>query len=74
MCIVDYYSDYFEIDKLYKVKIGVVVIGKLKKYFVIYGIFDIFYSDNRLFFNLNEFLVFVIMYEFEYVISLLEYS
>lgn len=50
------------------------MIGKLKKYFVIYGIFDIFYSDNRLFFNLNEFLVFVIMYEFEYVISLLEYS
>lgn len=47
MCIVDYYFGYFVVNELYK-KIGI-VIKKLKKYFVIYGIVNEVVSDNGLF-------------------------
>ena len=37
LCIVDYYSDYIEIDELHKAKTGAAVIGKLKKRFATHG-------------------------------------
>lgn len=70
LIIVDYYLDYFEVDCLYS-KIGSFIISKLKVYFVRYGIFDIFVFDNGLFFNGQEFVEFLRVYEFNYVIFLL---
>ena len=73
LCTVDYYSDYFEIDELYKAKTGAAVIRKLKKRFVTHGIPDTFHSDNNLPFNANEFSAFAAMYKFEHVTSSPEY-
>ena len=45
LCTVDYYSDYFEVDKL-NTKTGEVIINKLKKHFATHGIPDNIQSDN----------------------------
>lgn len=69
---VDYYLDYFEVDRIFGKK-GKEVICRLKFQFVRYGIFDQFISDNGLFFSLREFQEFVLVYEFEYFISFFRY-
>lgn len=60
---VDYYSDYFEIDRLNNKK-GKEVIGILKKHFAGYGLPDCVFSDNGPPFNSHEFRHFANQYEF----------
>lgn len=62
---VDYFLDFFEIDRLYG-KIGKEVIGKMKVQIVCYGILDVIVIDNGFLFNSGEFRDFVEKYEFEY--------
>jgi len=40
LCTVDYFSEYFEVDKLHS-KTGAAIIKKLKKHFVTHGIASI---------------------------------
>lgn len=63
LCTVDYYSGYFEIDKLDR-KTGNVIIKKLKRHFATHGIPDEFFSDNGPPFDSIEFRDFAKQYEF----------
>ena len=65
---VDYYSDFFEVDRLYN-KQGTEVIQKLKAHFARHGIPDTIVSDNGPPFNSSEFKRFVDRYETEHVTS-----
>ena len=58
LCMVDYYSDYFEVDQLYS-KTGTVIINKLKKHFAAHGIPNQLHSDNGPPYNSAEFSNFV---------------
>ena len=57
LCTVDYFSDYFEIDKLHK-KTGKSIIGRLKNIFTTHGIPDKLMSDNGPPFDSGEFVDF----------------
>ena len=65
---VDYYSDYFEIDRLNNKK-GKEVIAILKKHFARYGLPDEVFSDNGPLFNGHEFRHFANQYEFAHSTS-----
>ncbi|VDI46323.1 Hypothetical predicted protein [Mytilus galloprovincialis] len=65
---IDYYSDYFEIDRLNNKK-GKEVIGILKKHFARYGLPDCVFSDNGPPFNSHEFRHFSNQYEFTHTTS-----
>ncbi|KAK3084785.1 hypothetical protein FSP39_018986 [Pinctada imbricata] len=65
---VDYYSDFFEIDRLHDKK-SKEVISKLKAHFARYGIPEIVISDNGPPFNSREFLSFAEKYEFNHITS-----
>ena len=73
LCTVDYFSDYFEIEKLHKSKTGTTVIGKLKKRFATHETRDTFHGDNSPPFSSNEFWAFSVLCEFEHVTSSPEY-
>lgn len=47
LVIVDYYSNFWEVDKLFDIKVSIVVL-KFKNYFVRYGCLDIVVFDNGL--------------------------
>ena len=68
MVTVDYYSNFFEVDRLYN-KRGPEVIHKLKSHFARHGIPDTFVSDNGPPFNSREFKTFTDRYEIEHVTS-----
>ena len=57
LCTVNYFSDYFEIDKLHK-KTGKSIIGRLKNLFTTHGIPDKLMSDNGPPFDSGEFVDF----------------
>ena len=63
---VDYYSDYFEVDRLFDKK-GKEVISKLKVQLARHGIPDQVMSDNGPPFNSREFREFAQAYEFEHL-------
>ncbi|CAG2223901.1 unnamed protein product [Mytilus edulis] len=65
---IDYYSDYFEIDRLNNKK-GKEVIGILKKHFARYGLPDCVFSDNGPPFNSHELRHFSNQYEFTHTTS-----
>lgn len=65
---VDYFSDYFEIDRLFD-KTGKEVIGKLKAHFARHGIPDVIFSDNGPPFQSHEFDKFAESYDFEHITS-----
>lgn len=71
--MVDYYSDWFEVDLLNEDIIVVNVIFVIKVYFVCYGILDIFLLDNGFQYIFQEFLNFVKIYGFKLIIWLLYY-
>ena len=64
LCTVDYYSGYFEIDRLEK-KTGKSIIKKLKRHFSSQGIPNELFSDNGPPFNSLEFNEFAQQYESE---------
>ena len=64
LCTVDYYSGYFEIDRLEK-KTGKSIIKKLKRHFSSQGIPNELFSDNGPPFNSLEFNEFAQQCEFE---------
>lgn len=68
LCTVDYYSDYFEVDKL-STKTGGVIINKLKKHFATHGIPDVIQSDNGPPFSSGEFSSFADSYEIKLTTS-----
>ena len=63
LCTVDYYSNYFEVDRLYHTTAGEVIL-KLKRHFSTHGIPEKFISDNMPF-SSHEFGKFAKLYEFE---------
>ena len=65
---VDYYSDYFEVDRIYGKK-GKEVISRLKSQFARHGITDQLISDNGPPFSSREFQEFALAYEFEHLTS-----
>ena len=65
---VDYYSDYFEVDKIFGKK-GKEVISRLKSQFARHGIPDQLISDNGPPFSSREFQEFALAYEFEHLTS-----
>lgn len=65
---VDYYSDYFEVDRLDS-KTGSSIISKLKAHLARHGIPDTLVSDNGPPFNGQEFDEFPRTYEFNHVTS-----
>ena len=67
LCVVDYYSNYFEIDQL-ESKTAVGIAKKLRKQFSVHGIPNQLISDNMPF-NSQEFRDFATTYEFEVIIS-----
>ena len=60
----DYFSDYFEVDKLGK-KDASAIIGRLKRHFATHGIPDCIQSDNGPPYNSQEFADFAQSYGFE---------
>ena len=64
LCTVDYFSDYFEVDKLGK-KDGSAIIGRFKRHFVTHSIPDCIQSDNGPPYNSKEFADFAQSYGFE---------
>ena len=64
LCMVDYYSGYFEFDKLEK-KDAKQIIKKLNRHFANHGIPMEFVSDNGPPYNSEEFANFAREYEFE---------
>lgn len=68
MCTVDYYSRYFEVDRLEK-KTASAVIKRLKRHFSNHGIPNFLQTDNGSPFNSAEFREFAMTYEFELVTS-----
>ena len=64
LCTVDYFSDYFEVDKLGK-KDASAIIGRLKRHFATHGIPDCIQSDNGPPYNSQEFADFAQSYGFE---------
>ena len=68
MVTVDYYSSYFEVDRL-NTKTGKEVIGKLKIHLARHGIPDELVSDNGPPFSSTEFNAFSNQYGFEHVTS-----
>ncbi len=64
MVTVDYYSNFFEVDRMYS-KTGPAVIAKLKGHFARHGIPDVFVSDNGPPFNSHEFQNFLGRYEID---------
>ena len=73
LCTVDYYSDYFEIDKLSHKKDANTTIKRLKSHFATHGIPLLIVSDNGPPFNSREFHKFTKEYELEHVTSSPEY-
>ena len=65
---VDYYSDFFELDRIFDMK-GKEVITKLKSQFARHGIPIQVFSDNGPPFNSKEFQAFASAYEFEHLTS-----
>lgn len=65
---VDYYSDFFEVDRLHDKK-GTEVIRKLKAHFSRYGLPCVVMSDNGPPFNGKQFSDFAKAYEFQHVTS-----
>lgn len=65
---VDYYLDYFEVDRLHS-KTGSSIISKLKAHLARHGIPDTLVSDNGPPFNGQEFAEFSRAYEFNHVTS-----
>lgn len=63
---VDYYSNFFEVDRLIENKKAPEVIRHLKAHFSRYGLPDLVISDNGPPFNSAEFKVFASRYEFEH--------
>ena len=68
LCIVDYYSNYFEVDSL-KDKAATEVIQVLKRHFARHGIPNRLVSDNGPPFNSHEFQHFAESYDMEHVTS-----
>lgn len=64
LCTVDFYSGYFEVDRLEK-KTGKALIKKLKRHFSNQGIPNKLFSDNGPPFNSLEFKEFAEQYDFE---------
>ncbi|XP_062577795.1 uncharacterized protein K02A2.6-like [Saccostrea cucullata] len=71
--IIDYYSDYFEVDRLHS-KTGSTIISKLKAHLARHEIPDTLVSDNGLPFNGQEFAEFSRTYEFNHVTSSPNYA
>ena len=65
---VDYYSDYFEVDRIFGKK-GKEVISRIKSQFARHGIPDQLISDNGPPFSSREFQEFALTYEFEHLTS-----
>jgi len=65
---VDYYSDYFEVDRIFGKK-GKEVISRIKSQFARHGIPDHLISDNGPPFSSREFGKFALAYEFEHLTS-----
>nr|XP_034334879.1 uncharacterized protein K02A2.6-like [Crassostrea gigas] len=70
---VDYYSDYFEVDRLHS-KTGSSIISKLKAHLTRHVIPDTLVSDNGPPFNGQEFAEFSRAYKFNHVTSLPNYA
>ena len=68
LCVVDYYSSYFETDRL-ESKTAANIAKKLRKQFSVHGIPNQLISDNMPF-NSQEFKDFAASYEFEVITSL----
>ena len=68
MVCVDYYSDSFEVDRIYDKK-SREVISKLRSQFARHGIPVQLFSDNWPPFNSKEFQEFALAYEFEHLTS-----
>lgn len=68
LCTVDYYSGYFEVDKLDR-KTAKPIITRLKRHFSTHGIPSEFYSDNGPPFDSQEFREFSREYEFTIITS-----
>jgi hypothetical protein len=69
----DYYSDFFEIDRLHS-KLGNAIISKLKAHLARHGIPDTLISDNGPQFNGQEFAEFARKYEFSHMSSSSNYA
>ena len=67
LCVVDYYSSYFEVDRL-ESKTAVSIVKKLRKQFSVHGILNQLISDNVPF-NSQEFKEFAASYEFKFITS-----
>lgn len=72
MIVVDYYSSYFEVDRL-NTKTGKEIICRLKTHLARHGIPDELMSDNGPPFSSAEFQEFANQYGFEHVTSFLGY-
>lgn len=64
----DYYSDYFEVDRIFGKK-GKEVISRIKSQFDRHGIPDQLISDNGRPFSSREFQQYALAYEFEHLTS-----
>ena len=64
----DYYSDYFEVDRIFGKK-GKEVISRIKSQFARHGIPDQLISDNAPPFSSREFQQYALAYEFEHLTS-----
>jgi hypothetical protein len=64
LCTVDYFSDYFEIDRLPHKKDSKTIIKHMKHHFSRYGLPDMIFSDNGPPFNSQDFVNFAKDYEF----------
>ena len=73
LCCVDYYSDYFEIDRLSHKKDANAVIKILQRHFTTHGIPEIVFSDNGPPFNSRTFAQFAKDYHFTHQTSSPEY-
>ena len=71
LCTVDYYSNYFKLDRLYD-KTALEVVKKLKRHFSNHGIPDKLHSDNMPF-GSREFQDFAKEYKFEHLTSSPDY-
>ena len=67
LCVVDYYSSHFEVDRL-ESKTAASIAKKLRKQFSVHGILNQLISDNMPF-NSQEFKEFAASYEFEVITS-----
>ena len=73
LCCVDYYSDYFEIDRLSHKKDANAVMKVLQRHFTTHGIPEIVFSDNGPPFNSRTFAQFAKDYQFTHQTSSPEY-